>query len=165
MLLKKTILWSCWACHPGRPRVNLSLSAPTPATVSAELRLGVCWNGWSCYLWPCNLDQLLVVDIAPVLAPILPEQKTPSQAIRDPLPFPSWQQRSGQQSLHFPHCLGRPTGPWYFGGVPLSSFLPLFSKPGSIASKSLSLPLILTLLLPPYKDLAQSYQAQIENPG
>ena len=30
----------------------ISLSAPTPATVRAELCLGVCWNGWSCYLWP-----------------------------------------------------------------------------------------------------------------
>ena len=149
MLLKKTILWSCWACHPGRPG-NLIICSNT-----SYCQLSSVWasagRDEAVISGPAAADQLLGVDIAPVLAPILPEQKTPSPGHKSPTPFSiTDNKRSGQQSLHFPHCLGRPTGPWVlFDGVHSLLSSSVFKAREHSIFKSLSLPLILTLLLPP----------------
>ena len=149
MLLKKTILWSCWACHPGRPG-NLIICSNT-----SYCQLSSVWasagRDEAVISGPAAADQLLGVDISPVLAPILPEQKTPSPGHKSPTPFSiTDNKRSGQQSLHFPHCLGRPTGPWVlFDGVHSLLSSSVFKAREHSIFKSLSLPLILTLLLPP----------------
>lgn len=163
MLLKKTILWSCWACHPGRP--GNFIICPTPATVSAELRLGACWNGWSCYLWPCSRRIVTVGGHSSSAGSHLARAETPSPGHKSPTPFlHHLQQKKGQQSLHFPHCLGRPTGPWVLLSVH-SLLSSLFSKPvGSIASLNLSLPLWFWPSCFPLIWTLWSYQAQIEKP-
>ena len=102
MLFTKNILWSGCAGHPGRPG-NLVICSNT-SCCQAELRLGVWRGGWSCYLWPhSHTSQLLRVDPAPGLAPLLPEWKTPSPGHKRPAPFSTpHNKRSGQQSLHCP---------------------------------------------------------------